>query len=183
MPEIAVPAVLALDNITIELAHPGRVRLESPFTGDAVTVDRGNPRFTGEATIATVNAEAANPLDAFLSQLNDPKNFAELPLGSRASTFTATTISSVASNTLTLAALPSGLELHGYIRSGNRLYQVTSLAAASRQITVAPSGLLAASAAISQAQTIRARLSKPAKTLPRAGGFAGPRRIAFSEAI
>ena len=183
MAEIAVPASLALDAITLELAYPGRVHLESPFTGDAVNIDRGNPRWTGTATVALLAAEAANPIDAFLSQLNETKNFAELPLGSRASTFTATTISSVSANTITLAAIPSGLRLHDYIRSGNRLYQVTSLASATGEITVSPSGLLAASDPISQARTIRARLSKPAKTLSRAGGFAGPGRIAFSEAI
>ena len=183
MPEITAPASLAFRSLTVTLGYPGRVTLASPFTQDAVIVDRGNGQWSGEAEIRPVHAEDANPLDAFLNLLNDRRNWAELPLGSRASTFAATTVSAVSANTITLAALPAGLELDGYVRSGNRLYQVTSLASATRQITVQPSGILAASAAISPASTIRARLAKEVKALPRANGIAGPRRIEFIEAV
>ena len=183
MPEIAAPANLAFRSLTITLGYPGRVTHTSPFTQDMVIVDRGRGQWTGEAEIRPVHAEDANPLDAFLNRLNDKRNFAELPLGTRASSFTATTASAVSANTITLAALPDGLELDGYVRSGNRLYQVTSLAAATRQITVEPSGIIAAAAAISPAATIRARLAKDAKALPRANGIAGPRRIEFTEAV
>ena len=115
--------------------------------------------------------------------MSQHENITELPLGSRVSAFAGTTASSVASNTITLAALPSGLAANSYIRSGNRLYVVTSLVKTARQITVWPEGLIAASDPVDPAPTVRVRFTSKATRSPRSGGFAGPWSVSVREAV
>ena len=121
-------------------------------------------------------------MESFLAQMSQRENTTELPLGSRASTFTATTASSVTGATVTLAALPTGLAANTYVRSGNRLFMVTSLSVNTRQATLWPSGLLSSGAAVSQAQTVRVRLAAP-ESSESVGGFVGPWNLNFDEAV
>lgn len=183
MASVAFPSVARVDMLTLAQWWPGRVVHEAKQTGDQVIVDRGGPRWRGAATISELNTGAgARAVDAFLAQMSQRENTTELPLGSRASAFAATTASSVSGATVTLAALPTGLAANTYVRSGNRLFLVTSLAVNTRQATLWPSGLLAAGAAIERAATVRVRLNMPEDSVS-VGGFVGPWNLKFDEAV
>ena len=184
MAEIAFPSNVTVKSLDLTTGWPGRITHRVPQTDDEVIIDRGNPQWEGTLVVNEVETGAvAAAVEAWAAQMSQHENHTEVPMGSRASSFTATTASSVAANTITLAALPSGLAVNSYIRSGNRLHVVTSLVTTTRQITVWPEGIIAAGAAISPASTVRARFTSKATRAPRSGGFAGPWSVGIREAV
>ena len=185
MAQIAFPSGAAVEALTLKPSWPGRISHAVPATDDEVIVDRGTPRWVGSVRIGQLESGSAEGLavEALLAQLSQHENFTELPLGARASTFASTTISSVASGTITLAAIPSGMEVNRFMRSGNRLFIITSLVSSTRQITVWPEHILAASATVEQAATIRVRLAGAATDTDSGGGFTGPWTLPIREAI
>ena len=185
MAQITFPSGAVLEALALKPSWPGRISHAVPATDDEVIVDRGTPRWTGQAKLAQLEAGSAEAraVESLLARLSQHENFTELPLGVRASAFSSTTISSVASGTITLAAIPSGMAVDTFMRSGNRLFIITSLVASTRQITVWPEHILAASATVEQAATIRVRLAGKATDTDTAGGFAGPWTLPIREAI
>ena len=184
MAQITLPSAAIVEAVDLAMEFPGRVTHRVPATGDEVIVDRGHGQWAGTIRLSMVETGPdAKAVAAWANQMNDHRNFAEIPLGSWATEFAATTAASVSGGTVTLAAVPSGLAANDFVRSGNRLFQLTSLVAATRQATVVPEGVLASGAAITQAETIRAQLAGNAARSPSAGGFAGPWTLKIREAI
>ena len=184
MAEVAFPSAGVVEALDLTQAWPGRIVHSVPATDDEVILNRGLPRWEGRVRLSMLETGTdARAVEAWLAQMSLGENFSEIPMGSRASAFTATTASAVASGTITLAALPSGLAVNTFIRSGNRLFIVTSLVSSTRQATVWPSGIIAAGDAISQAATVRARLTDPGGASPSERGFAGPWTRKFREAV
>lgn len=185
MAQVDWPAAARIEGLSLDPSRPNRIEHEA-ISGDGIKLNPSDPRWTGKVRIGVLESGTAGAaaVEAFLARLGDGGNHAEIPLGSRASAFSATTVSSAAAGTLTLAAVPAGLAVNGYVRSGRRLFIVTSLAAAAREITVWPRGLIAASAEIAQAASVRARMAKPPSDFPReASGFAGPWHFDWTEAV
>ena len=183
MAEISYPSAAVVGGIDLVATMPGRISHAIPATGGEVIVDRGISRWGGTVRINEVETGAgARAIEAWLAQMAAHENFSEIPLGSRASDFTATTIASVADSVVVLTAIPSGLAVNDFVRSGNRLFIVTSLVASTRQATLWPDRVVAAGAAFAKAATIRARLSgKPVGS--RSGrGFVGPWSLPIREA-
>ena len=184
MAQITFPTGVTVKSLDLAVVWPGRISHRVPQTDAEVIIDRGRPHWAGTVVVNEVETGAvANAVEAWANQMAQHENFTELPLGSRASEFTATTVASVASNTVTLTAVPAGLSANDFIRSGNRLYQVTSLVAATKQVTLHPEGVVAAGDAFSEARTVRVRFASSAHRAPRAGGFAGPWSVSVREAV
>ena len=184
MAEIAFPSAAVVAGLDLGTTWPGRITHTVPASGDEVVIDRGRPKYSGTVTIAeTEVGEDSRAVEAWIAQMGQHENFTELPLESRASSFTATTASSVSGAVATLAALPSGLGVNAYVRSGSRLLQVVALAVSTREATLWPAGVVEAGDPISPAASVRIRLLGKTTSAPSSGGFAGPWKLAWLEAV
>ena len=182
---ITIPTAVKIASLDISLHRPGDVRHESPFTGDAVIIRRGNPRWHGRVVFGELETGTADALavESFIAQLDGSENEFEIPLGPRATSFTATTVASVANDVLTLTAAPTGFAVNTFFRSANRLFVVDSYTSSTKAVTCLPNGLLAATNPVSPATGVRARLMSEDYQSVSRRGFVGPWNFRWQEAI
>lgn len=209
MPLIAYPSVnmgrhpddaadtvwtLPVDRTELVLDTPGRVVHESPETRDVVAINRGPSLWFLTLTFGAVeaNSDLHREFEQWLARMHDIRNYAAVPLGSRAYAGTLTnaglTVSAKSGTTLTLSAPmlaaaaappPTGV----YLRVGNRLAMLESVNPAGTEITVTPN-VGAVGAAVSLAETALARLAGDGRyrTLTSAG-MTEPMTVPFQEAL
>ena len=176
-----------IQRSSLELTNPSRITHIAPATDDQITIDRAPSRWRLSLTFDLMRADSpmARAVQRFLAQMEDSDNYADFPLGARAPSWTGTTtISSISSNTITLASVPTGMAEGDFIRVGPRLAMIEDLAGALQQITIRPRPLGAAGETISPGTHWRGRLQGNAQySAPSAGGFFGPVALNLIEVI
>ena len=209
MPLIAYPSVnigrhpddaadtvwtLPVDRTELVLDTPGRVVHESPETRDVVAINRGPSLWFLTLTFGAVEAgtDLHREFEQWLARMHDIRNYAAVPLGSRAYGGTLTnaglTVSAKSGTTMTLSApmlvagsVPPPLGIH--LRVGNRLAMLESANADGTEIGVTPN-VGAVGDAVSVAETALARLAGDGRyRAMTSGGMTDPLTVPFQEAL
>lgn len=185
---------LPVERTELVLDTPGRVVHESPETRDAIVVNRGPSLWFLTLTFGAV--EANTPLhrefEQWLARMHDLRNYAAVPLGSRAYGGTLTnaglTVSGKSGTTMTLSAPmlvaantppPTGV----YLRIQNRLAMLESVNAAGTEIATTPN-VGAVGDAVSLAETALVRLAGDGRYRAlTSGGLTEPLTVPFQEAL
>lgn len=209
MPLIAYPSVnigrhpddsadtvltLPVDITRLVLDTPGRIVHENPETNDVVVINQGPTLWALTLTFGAMETETDlhREFERWLALMHDIRNYAAVPLGTRAYGGTLTnsniTVSSKTGRTLTLSSAmliaantppPTGI----YLRLGNRVGMLESVSADGTEISVTPD-VGAVGDAVSVASTMLVRMAGAgAYSVSTSSGLTNPLTVPFQEAF
>ena len=184
-----------VDRTELVLETPGRVVHESPETRDVVVINRGPALWFLTLTFGAVETgtELHREFEHWLARMHSIRNYAPIPLGTRAysGTLTATgilTVAGKAGTTLTLSeamlvapSTPPPVGIH--LRIGNRLAMLESVNADGTEISTNPNvGAVGDTVSIATAALARLAGRGEYRTIT-SGGMTEPLTVPFQEAL
>lgn len=194
-PDDAADTVLTfpVDRTRLVLGTPGRIVHENPETRDVVAINQGPTLWMLTLTFGQMETETElhREFEHWLARMHDLRNYAAVPLGTRAHDGALSnsniTVSSKTGRTLTLSSPmlisadtpPTGI----YLRLANRLGMLESVSADGTQISVTPDvgdvGDL-----VSVATTALVRMAGTGDyQVSTSGGLTDPITVPFQEAL
>lgn len=161
--QITVPSIVD-DLITaydVSQVITGQVQHEAIYSGRTLVVDSGAGRWAVLMRLgATATESEARAVEAWLAALSGAKNWSSVPFR-RGAIGGSTTVSSVASGTVTVAsaAALSSIEVGRYLAIDSRIHIITAYAGSGNTISIWPDSVADAGDAVAAASNIRARLA------------------------